>query len=206
MCNVNRACRTIKKWYKKHKLGLFVLFLFLFPLIVGVIYSLPLPQYVAVESGDLLAFYGVAFGLLFSFVTYLDSNRKISLERQKNMRPEIYVELEQRSYQSGVFDIHIRHNKKQVLTDVYLYDELVCGYMDQSKSFAISYCLNQAQEKGLCPDFNITMDSDILDVDGFPKYIQIVCYDTDDNGWVCEFNKAKVQNKIMYIPLAPQIV
>ncbi|MCR4615692.1 MAG: hypothetical protein K5756_06040 [Clostridiales bacterium] len=52
-----------------------------------------------------------------------------------------------------------------------------------------------------CQPFGIyTMDSEILDSDGFPKYVQLLCDDSDGNAWSCCYNKLHDCNNIYYYP------
>ena len=48
--------------------------------------------------------------------------------------------------------------------------------------------------------FNITMDPDIIDSDGYPKYVQIQCEDKDSNSWNCCYYKIKNCEKVYYYP------
>ena len=201
----NKPYRKFKRWLKKQKLS-WLCFILLFPLFVGWVYSLPLPQYIAVDSGDLLAFYGTAFGLLLSARMYLEVKQKESLERQKAIRPQLYVELVRRSDQSDLFDICVQKIGDQLIEDAYLYEKQIGAIINKVQCYTIAYCLNPSKAKDLSVDFNIEMDDEILDTDGYPKYIQILCYDADDNGWVCEFDKAKMQDKVLYIAHPPHIV
>lgn len=83
-----------KKFFKSNKylIILFVL-LFLFPIVIGLFYALPLPQIVAVGSGDLLAYYGAFFGIVGSFVTYRIEIAKRKKERIKEIKPVFIVEV-----------------------------------------------------------------------------------------------------------------
>ena len=74
--------KIFRKYLKRNKyfVGLFVV-LFMFPIIVGLIYAIPIPQFVAVDSGDLLAYYGTTFGIIGSFITYRHELNKSKKER-----------------------------------------------------------------------------------------------------------------------------
>ena len=61
------------------------------------------------------------------------------------------------------------------------------------------------EEQELQQYANIAIDSEILDRDGYPKYIQIACDDNEGNIWVCEFEKHKIGSETVYRPLAPWI-
>ena len=54
-----------KYFIKNNKrLVIVITVLLLFPIAVGLIYALPLPQIVAIDSGDLLGYYATTFGIL----------------------------------------------------------------------------------------------------------------------------------------------
>ena len=79
---------------KKHKTEIiFCILLFLFPILVGLIYALPLPQVIKVESGDLLGYYATTFGILGSFYTYRQEKRKSHIEHLRELRPCLIVEI-----------------------------------------------------------------------------------------------------------------
>lgn len=183
------------------------LYILVFPLVVGVLYRLPLPQIIALEPGELLAYYAVVFGLLGSYFKYAEDKKVEKREREKNAMPVLDVELMKRPDCPMLFDIRIRSLKESPLCDVYLYDELVCGYLTEKTKLSVSvaFGLNKTEEEELRPDRNITMDGGILDEDGYPKYIQIACDDTEGTVWVCEFDKYKTENEIVYRPIAPWI-
>ena len=191
-----------KKISKVKKIGAF---LFVFPLVVGAIYALPLPQYIAVDSGDLLSYYGVVFGLYASYYTYLDEKKKAKLEHKNELSPALHVEVRKEAGQEHVFDIKITSLKKQVLTDVILYDEPICNILNDTIKLTVAFG-NQKNNGLIKPDIKVS-DSDIP-VDkqnGYPDYIQIVCNDVERNCWVCDFQRLTVEHKNLYVPLAPRI-
>ena len=50
------------------------------------------------------------------------------------------------------------------------------------------------------------MDSDIIDSDSYPKYIQLLCNDKDGNTWNCCYYKVKDCDKIYYYPRDFEII
>lgn len=50
------------------------------------------------------------------------------------------------------------------------------------------------------------MDSDIIDTDGYPKYIQLLCDDKDGNAWNGCYYKVKDCDKIYYYPRDFEII
>ena len=50
------------------------------------------------------------------------------------------------------------------------------------------------------------MDSEILDKDGFPQYVQLLCDDIDGNSWNCCYYKVKDCDKVYYYPRDFEII
>lgn len=190
---------------KKVRITVVGVLLFIFPLIIGAIYALPLPQYIAVDSGDLLSYYGVVFGLFASYCTYLNEKKREKQERESELSPALHVEVSSEIAQKDVFSIQITSLKRQVLTDVIVYDVPICNILNDTINVTVGF----GSHKNDCfikPDVDIS-DSDIpIDKQsGYPDYIQIACVDTARNCWICDFQRLTVENKNLYVPLAPRI-
>lgn len=197
---------TLTKWYFVFA-GLFV-----FPIVVGVIYGLPLPQIIAVDAGDLLAYYGVAFGLFGSFYKYSEDKRKDNKERLQAAVPAFYVSLRKNTeYHKNVFNIEIELLKEQTISNVYLYDVFIKGILrgtseDYSIKQAVVFDFDKEYEQELQHFQYVTIDGVILEDDGYPKTIDILCDDAEGNTWVCEFHKKKDGETPVYRPLPPWIL
>ncbi len=200
--------KVLKKFFKSNKylIILFVI-LFLFPIVIGLFYALPLPQIVAVGSGDLLAYYGAFFGIVGSFVTYRIEIAKRKKERIKEIKPVFIVEVK-RIYDEDieVFSIDIINQSQKTITFLYLYDEFISPIINEKYSFKITYNKSIDDIKRINPDYNITMDSEIVDTDKFPKYIQLLCNDSDGNNWNCYYGKIKNGDKVYYYPSDVKII
>lgn len=63
--------KKITAFFESNRTAVWIaIVLLVFPIIVGLIYALPLPQVIAVSSEDMLSFYGTAFGIFGSFILY----------------------------------------------------------------------------------------------------------------------------------------
>ena len=115
--------KVLKKYLKRNKylVGLFVL-LFIFPIIIGLIYVIPIPQIVAVDSGDLLAYYGTTFGIIGSFITYRFELSKSKKERIKELKPVFVVEVKKINDKENIFNIEIINRSQQTVTFLHFYD------------------------------------------------------------------------------------
>ena len=197
---MNNKKKSKIKRFLKNKFWQLAIVCLIFPLIVGAIYMLPLPQIIAVDAGDLLAFYGAAFGILGSFYVYLDEKKKAKKEIDNKLRPKLVIEVNKHSNVKNLFDIRILNQSEKSLSYFSLYDEFISPDFPKKKKLTVSYNLTVEEHRKLKSDFNITSDEDILDDDGYPKYIQVVCDDAEHRAWVGEFFKINDGNKIFYYP------
>lgn len=195
-----------KRWIRRNKVGLLLLALFCFPLGVGAIYALPLPRIINVEAGDLLAYYGTTFGIIGSFVAYRIELKKKEKEKITELKPVFYVSVELIDKNKGLFKIDISNHSKQMLSYLYLYDEFITPIAKKDHSFQVTYNKTTAEIETAKPQFNITMDPDIIDRDGYPRYVQLICDDKEGNAWDCCYHKVKDCDKIYYYPRDFEII
>lgn len=107
----------IKRWYRSNKKTLWLLcLLFIFPLVVGGIYALPLPRIIALNSGDLLAYYGTTFGIIGTFITYRNEVKKKKKERIQELKPFFTVEVSLVDKSLNLFKIDINNHSEQPLS------------------------------------------------------------------------------------------
>lgn len=190
-----------KRWIRKNKIIILIFIaLFLFPLIVGGIYAIPLPRIIDVEAGELLAYYGATFGIIGSFVAYRMEVRKKEKERIQELKPVFSVEVKPIDGNDGMFNIEIINHSTQLLTYLSFYDEFVSSIVQKNYSFKATYNKTIKEKNLLNPTFNITMDPDITDSDGYPKYVQLICNDKEGNAWNCCYYRVKDCDKSYYYP------
>ena len=199
--------KIFRKYHKRNKyfVGLFVV-LFMFPIIVGLIYAIPIPQFVAVDSGDLLAYYGTTFGIIGSFITYRHELNKSKKERINELKPAFIVDVKKIKKEEDIFNIEIINRSQQTVTFLHFYDEFISTIINDKYSFKTTFNKTIKEAEGINPDYNITMDSEILDNDGFPKYVQLLCDDSDGNSWNCCYYKVKDCDKVYYYPRDFEII
>lgn len=169
-------------------------------------YALPIPQIVAVDSGDLLAYYGTTFGIIGSFITYRHELRKSKKERIKELKPTFVVEVRNINEELNVFNIDIINRSQNTITFLHFYDEFVSAIIQDKYSFRTTFNKTTLEADNINLDYNITMDPEILDTDGFPKYVQLLCDDIDGNAWNCCYYKVKDCNKVYYYPRDFEII
>ena len=79
------------------------------------IYAIPIPQFVAVDSGDLFAYYGTTFGIIGSFITYRHELNKSKKERIGELKPAFIVEVKKLGKEEDIFNIEIINGSQQTV-------------------------------------------------------------------------------------------
>ncbi len=189
-----------KRYLKKNMIRFCVVIMLIFPIIVGGMYSEIIPENTPIKAGDLLAYYGVAFGILNSFIYYRIEKKEKEKERNNKLRPAFSVNVEQNKETSLIFKISIKKICDSNLMYMHLYDEFISSYVEKEYCFYVTYNQTIENVKDIDTDYNITMDELIIDTDGYPKYVQIICNDTDNNSWDCCYYKIKDCDKYYYYP------
>lgn len=179
--------------------------LLLFPFLVIAICGMPCLQKFSLNSGELLTYYGVVFGIFASYYKYSEDRKKAEREKRVQQTPAFSVALERLPENDRLFHISIALIKNVIIRDIYLYDEFLYASLSKDqyiqKTIGFSLTKEEKQEIQTPFDLNITMDNEILDVDGYPKYVQIVCDDLEGNSWVCDFSKVVSSNQVLYHPV-----
>lgn len=167
-------------------------------------YNIPFINGLNIETGALLEYYGTALGIIGSFVTYRYETKKKKMERNHELKPKLLVELEKSTKLPDVFNVKIMELPDSTLSYFYLYDEFISVAMKKETLINLSYNKSIEEIKQIKTGkefYNITMDPDIIDdKDHFPKYVQILCDDTDNNTWNCCFDKVNDCGRIYYYP------
>lgn len=176
-----------------------IVIMFIFPIIVGLIYALPVPQFVAVECGDLLGYYATVFGIWGSFYTYRLEKQKSERERKREIMPHFAVNVS-KAETSNAFLLSIKNIGTSCLSQLSLYDSFLASEVDKEYTLTVTYLKTVEEEEKIKPDFNINMDNDIIDADGYPKYVQLLCDDIDGHTWDCSYYKINDCGKIYYYP------
>lgn len=188
----------IRRFLKRYKVIIILsAVIFVFPLVVGLIYYIPLPQIINIDSGDLISYYATVFGIFGSFVALLYEKQKAEQKRRSDNKPSFAVDVIKEN--DDVFWLKIKKISKKPLFYFYLYDKYVSQEFDENFVLKISYCKSVEDKATLGIDYNI--DYDIIDEkDGYPKYIQIMCDDVDKKTWDCCYHKVNNCGKIYYYP------
>lgn len=171
----------------------------IFPIIVGLIYAIPIRQIIPIEIGELLGYYGSAVGILGSFITYRHERKKEKKERNREIRPEFAIDVSKVDQTNNIFLIQLRIWSVPPLRYVYFYDEFISTIVNDRYSFKCIFNKSIEEAKKICDNcYNISHIE--VDKNGYPEYIQFVCDDRDGNMWTCNFYRVHDGEKIFYYP------
>ena len=173
---------------------------FVFPIIVGLIYCIPVPQIIFIDSGDLLMYYATVFGIAGSFTIYRWEVNLKEKEKIRNLKPSFVVEVNLYDENKKIFNISITNCSKQRISFLYFYDEFVSEMIREKYSFKVTYNKMQEDVEDIRPDYNIVIGSNLVDKEGYPKSVQLFCDDKLGNTWDCSYYKVKDCNRIYYYP------
>ena len=171
------------------------LIIILFPLIVDLFYHIPI-DFFYIEEDTIINFYGVALGIFSSFITYYFEKKKEKENRNQEIKPHIALNLDKRE---NVFVITLHNIGSSIIKDVWIYDVYIDSWLNKSKEYEFSF----SKEKNKENIFYVNLkdyDKNLIDEDGFPKYICISCCDTDERMWLCEYIKIKNNEQMLYMP------
>lgn len=191
--NVHGMRKKLRQWKKSPCFWLIIVIVF--PLAFGLFYRF-IRSIIAIDSGDILSFYGVALGIYVSSLIYVDKIQREKKEEAASKVPKLYVSVNKKAHE--IFDIHIVDLSKNGMSDVYLYDEKICETLGKDTVVEVTFNLPIDEDEKIKPQYNVTCDDNIIDNDGFPKYVQIGVCDDDGDLWVLSYDKLNKENNIIY--------
>lgn len=197
----------LKRWIRRNRTVVFIfVFLFIFPLAVGMVYAIPIPQIIMVEAGDLLSFYGVAFGLIGSYVAYSENRRKEIVSHRRELYPKLRTELKLVNDEDGIFELTVYNDTKLPLQTIFLYDCYAQMDLQPKEIFYVSFQGVREETYKNKRLFNVDIGDQNMDADGYPKYIQICCDDAERRMWDCIFDLRGSGDERFYYPCSFEIV
>ena len=199
--------QKFKKTVKKYKVTILVASVpFIFPLVVGAVYALPLPQIIMVEAGDLLSFYGVAFGIMGSYITYANNKKKEEASKNEKLKPKLRVELEMDDVGEEIFKLTVYNDTRNILHTIFLYDCFAKMNLNHKEVFYVAFKGAREEYHKNQRLFNIDMGEGYLEEDGYPKFVQICCDDEEKRMWDCTFDLRGRKNERFYYPRNFEII
>ena len=198
---------TIRKFIKRCNVTILIaIFLFLFPLIIGAVYALPLPQIIMVDAGDLLSFYGLAFGIMGSYITYANNKKKSEASKNENLKPKLYVELELVDREEKIFKLTVYNDTRNILQTIIVYDCYAQMNLSRVEEFYVVFEGAQRKHYNGKKLFNVEIGDGELEDDGYPKYVQILCDDEEKRMWNCTFDIRGAKSERFYYPRNFEII
>ena len=177
----------------KLKILLIFTFIFLFPLVIGFIASLELPNIVDIPSGDLLAYYGTAFGIFSSFLVFLLEKKRKDDERDSKIKPEILLKLE-KSHNDLV--ITLDKITRAQLTNIFINDIYISNTFNHKSQLVVNFKINN--QNLYYNNSLVTFDDHAFNDDGIPKEIQVYCDDADKRFWELNYKLISNSDNINY--------
>ena len=113
--------------------------------------------------------------------------KKEKKDLKKMPTPKLSLKVDKKD---GLFNIKINKMSKDPLCHMYLYDEYISAELKMELNVTYGQASNEKAD--------VNISDDILEDDGYPKYIQILCEDIEGNCWDCEFDKVNDCGKIYY--------
>lgn len=173
---IKRFNYELRMQLKYHKTPILIFIgLLLFPIIIGLIYKIPV-AFVDIEIGDLLSFYGVALGIFSSFLFYREDENNKALAKQESLRPTIELSVELDGTVIPTFCI------TNPTDNDYIIDYLECG------------CHEDEERRPLNANDQLKITLDNWD-EIYPKTILIGIKDDDNHEWMIEFEYQDGANK-----------
>lgn len=144
-------------------------------------------QIVQPVIGDVLNYYGVAFGILASVVTFLMERRRNQVEKLKELRPKIQLSLEPVNWDEKAYLMTIVNRGNRDLREIWIESESVGLDINAKGSISINLDCNDAENEWY------PFDNDNRGIflpagkNAFPSSIGICCTDESDTIWCVEF-------------------
>lgn len=198
---IKRIKRRLGAFVKKNK---FIVMLLIAPFVIYIPYLLPFKIFYF-DYNAVLQYYGVALGILAAIMEYNNKSKEREVERLNDAKPNFFIDVRKKN--EDIFELIIENHSNRMLTNIYLYDEFLCNVIDTKNSARIEINLTYLKtvdemeilkKENSGRIININMDDEIIDNDGYPKYVQIYCDDILRNSWECSFNKSNDSAKLHY--------
>lgn len=181
-------------WRKWRRLIVVAAVLIVCPLLIGWVYSWPLPQVIAIDSASLITYYGVVFGLMGSLWMYFDEKRRREIERSEKSVPDLFLSVKK---EKKVICAKIENAGNATVTELFVYDinTHISLLPKESRELLLSFERNPEVGKALA-----IWGFDDLDLDeqGFPRYVQVCLTDSIDRGWSLIFERTGLSASPQY--------
>ena len=131
-----------------------------------------------------------------SFIAYQNEKKKYIISRNNEIKPCIAVDIKEDN-ESGYYELSLTKLSKSVITDVFVYDELLTNKLEKEQKQLVKFYPEKENNNVL--DLS-GYDKDLIDEsDKLPKYVLISCCDADNQMWQAEYLKLSNGNEKMFV-------
>lgn len=193
--------KRAKAIWKNYKITiLFIALILLLPIIVGIIYAIPIPQVLMVESGDVLSYYATSLGIIGSFITYREEKKKEKKERNSDIKPRLVFNV---TKEDDIFNFVVTNTGKYHIYSISLFQREICSVLppDESKSVKVKF-VETPTKSGINDVIIIDIgqyENFEFDNNGTPKWIQVLCNDIDNQLWGIYYDILPNEDRIVYM-------
>ena len=138
--------------------------------------------------GDVLSYYGVAFGILASVVTYLMERRRNQTEKLKELRPKLHIKLEVIDFDTKAYIMTIANRGDKDLREIWIDTESIGLDIDAKTSISVNLDCSDAENEWYLFDNDNRSIYLPSGKHSFPKTIGVCCTDESDTVWCIEFS------------------
>ncbi len=154
----------------------------IFPfLLMGVVSLFNLWKTSTLYIGNLLTYYGTAFGIFGSFVTYKKEERRKQVERDSEVKPNILVKVKKNSNGNNSINILLEKLSTKPLINIFIFDVYISNTFKSNEELKEKFVISNEQlfHNNCCVETN----EDIIDANGNLKEVQVYCEDVDGHFW-----------------------
>lgn len=137
--------------------------------------------------GDILSYYGVAFSVLLSMVTYLMEQRRREAEKLKELRPKLHINLEVIDFNEKAYIMTIANRGNKDLREIWIDAESIGLDINAKATISINIDCNDAESEWYIFDNDNRSIYIPTGKNSFPKTIGVCCTDESDTVWCIEF-------------------
>lgn len=191
--------RKAKAIWKNHKITICFIFLIIFlPIIIGLLYALPIPQMLMLKSGDILSYYATSLGIVGSFIAYREEKKKKEKERNIDIKPRLVFNV---ARNDDVYNFTVINTGKYNVYSISLFDREICSILSPNKSHSVSVKFvemsTNSDDKNVIIDIG-QYDDFVFDKNDNPKWIQVLCNDIDNHLWGLYYDILPNEKRIIY--------
>ena len=189
-----RLPRRFWTWLKTNQFLRFVLIAIAIPVCITILYNICIIEHRALEPESVLAYFGVALGIGFSFYELLRQREYQNRESRNARKPFLSLEVKK---EESAFSLVLTNLGEQSYSDIFLFDELVTNALLPRQKLKLTVC-NDEKTNGIRAS-SLFGWGDKLDEEGFPREINFYIYDATGEQWIASFRSSSTDNPRIYL-------